>query len=370
MSSDQISQRAQVDRVEADRAREAADRYEGTINALLCFRAIWCFDSSGNRLDTNCEFGRKMTARGGEESGSDTTVTPDLVMQESTGFAMAVEVKGSLPKDASKWQEDFDQLMKYRRIFAGWWHAIPEQEVGDRGDDGLSLKPGHSTIALLDVARSREFATELEVHLADRGIALDESRIAVVEFARADEKRQWIFFRVEGGSISHALGDELRRKGAKVPLAEVRAHTPSLRFCDYLPPLPYLIQIIWKDYVTPRGARMLRMSGESTIDVSISVEEVTSELQRAHGSQLLHKAEDSRSQAFPQPAWIKRALDTMVTVEYASRGDEPGQYLIKFRAISGDLLGHFATLLKRKKTFVDQVDFTGQYGMELTSPPS
>jgi hypothetical protein len=182
-------------------------------------------------------------------------------------------------------------------------------------------------------SRCRQFIRYLEdVETEDR--QLPAERTAVVEFVRSSQVNTFYSFSLEWGQIRDpGLAPLLRDATAEIPLQRVIDEFAAIQFYDACPPLPMLLEIVWGE-LFGRVAEVRYDERSRTWPVAVALDEMTEELQRAYGSRALHR--DGRSCEFPKKAWVKQALDELVSLELAQRGTAEGEYVANLRVIQGD----------------------------------
>jgi hypothetical protein len=260
-------------------------------------------------------------------------------------YGIVAEVKKQISRDAGQWEPHRKQLRKYDDALSGWW--TPNERI-DSSDAML----------LLHQSRGRVFTKYLETE-REREPSAVGSRSSVVEFNRADEGQPYIFFRREYGVISDPdLADRLE-KGVSVPIAKVLRSFPNVRFYDAEPPNEELMTMLWMDCVASRYEPSRTGSIDRSNQITITVDEITEELQQAYGSRQLPT--DERSREFPKAAWIRRALDTLVAVRLATTTGDGQTYTVEYRVFPSDedLLERFCDLTGKsnaKKAQESQLD--------------
>ncbi|HKO19003.1 MAG TPA: hypothetical protein VJU82_08960 [Acidobacteriaceae bacterium] len=307
--------------------RDSTNDYNETVQAVVAFAAFVCHDTRNMRPGSEFGIGRRMRTSPANVVSPDEDVTPDIVTQKSPNYGIAGEVKKQVSREPTRWHDPRDQLRKYDDNLVGWW---TNPETVSHSD----------AVLLIHQTRGRAFARYLEQQrLLDPRLVGEHS--AIVEFNRADEGQPYLFFRREWGQICDA---ELAAKlddGMSIPMERVVLSFP-LKFYDSPPPVESLMLTLWADSFAARANRAVSESLEDFIPITVTVDDITSELQRAYGSGAI--SSDERSTEFPQRSWIREALDAFVSSDFAVK--EPGNdtYMIKYRSLSKDLLERFARL--------------------------
>ena len=300
------------------RADEDADRYEATVHVLLTFAAYVTHDGRQRRPRSLFGFGRRMDmcrARpesecGDVQSDSDekltdeelsatgTTpqaeVTPDLVAQKSPTLGIVAEVKAGMSDSDDVWDDYIGRLESYDTRLAGWW------------TDTAGIEKSIA-ILLIHRSKSRRLVRALKKRISEGDVSLSRNT-AVIEFVRSDQVDTYYSFRSEWGQVQDPdLGPRLY-DSVEVPLKKVIQEFSAIQFYDAEPPLPMMLEILWGEFFGQ--IEDLEYDEETkSWPLGITVDAVTSELQKAYGSGALHC--DHRSCEFPRATWVRRALDTL-----------------------------------------------------------
>jgi len=313
--------------------RNACEDYTSTVHALLAFSALIVHDGTAVRPDARFGFGRRMTTSSRNQISPSTEVTPDLVAQKDERYGIASEIKRSLSKDSGHWDDHVNQLRKYDDDLAGWWTASEKIATSD-------------SVLLIHHSRSRRFRNYLE-DLVTKNPGEAGQSMALVEFVRSEEATVYIFFRQEWGKISDPdLGRRLHDEGVQVPLSDVLRTFSSVRFYDSAPPLHLLLTWLWTDIFAAMADPANYDERLRANPIPVSVEAITRELQEAYGSRAGPFTADVRSAEFPQRAWVRQALDTLVSIGLARSESGDAGYLVLYRSFREDVLTHFVELLE------------------------
>lgn len=311
------------------RALDEVNDYQQTVKALLAFAAFAVHDGTQQRPGAAFGFGRRMTASAQNRVSPDQEVTPDLVAQKSGDYGIVAEGKKSLPRDQTRWERYVEQLLKYDDELTGWWTQ-----------DGTI--PQADTVMLVHQSRSRVFCRFLEQKQSEDPHCVGEHS-SVVEFNSSDETASYYFFRLEHGTIRDEELAARLQDGIPIPLDKVLQSFPNLKYYDSKPPLAFILKELWMETFPAMLEGAEYDEKYAATKVAASVEEVTEELQKAHGSDTLSK--DSRSVEFPSQSWVREAFEKLVQLKMALPPSEPGDpYQILFKSVRGDVLKRFIEL--------------------------
>jgi hypothetical protein len=167
-----------------------------------------------------------------------------------------------------------------------------------------------------------------------------ERRIAVVGFFKTSGVKDFLSLKKEHGSLSLGNLDERLRESRQIDMALLIATYNDRRFVDHMPPLPYLLQILW-DHLFTQYAAASGDKGESgsALSLDVSVAQVTRDMQEYFGFQ----SAGPRSPGIPKAKWIRKALDALVAFRLASQKSD-GQYTVGYKRTRGDTLKKFGKL--------------------------
>lgn len=309
----------------AKRVQNEAEDYSSTVHSLLAFSAFVVHDKEIRRPDSHFGFGRRMN-----NAATGAEVTPDVSAQRDSSYGLIAEMKKSLPADREKWLKVIEQLKKYDASFRGWW--TQDETIGNA-----------DTILLVHHSRSRAFVEVLKKYLADHEDLSD--RVSVVEFLRSDERTVYHAFRLEFGTIHDETLAGRLNESVHVPLQKVLQSFPNIKYYDAPPPLPKLLVDLWQDTLAVKAADAPYDERTKSRLIEVDVEAITSELQRAYGSQALEV--DQRSVEFPKFATVKAAFETLVRIKLALPASG-NLYRVMYRQFgkkNDDLLLKFAEMI-------------------------
>jgi len=310
-------------------SRDEVVDYDQTVKAILAFAALVVHDGVARRSGAEFGFGRRMSTSADNPAQPSSEITPDLVAQKSSIYGVVAEAKKSLDRDESHWRRHINQLRKYDDSLVGWWTI---DETIERSD----------AMMLVHHSRSRPFTRVLD-QAAHNGPDAVGPNSCVVEFINSLETATYYFFRLEYGKIGDSELAGRLADGVQVPLDEVLRSFPNVRYYDSEPPLPRLLTDLWTDVLPAMAADSEYDNGLKAYRVYASVKAVTSELQRAYGSETLRR--DSRSAEFPRQIWVRNAFERLSAYGLAtppSNGSDV--FEIHYRPFRKDVLERFIDL--------------------------
>jgi hypothetical protein len=310
-------------------ARGKVNDYEQTVNAMLSFAAFVIHDGTSQRPDSEFGIGRRMTSSSENRISPNSNITPDLVAQKSYKYGIVAEVKKSLDQNESNWIKHIKQLRKYDDNLNGWW---TEDERIDHSN----------TLILIHQSRGRPF-TRVMKHQKEIDPDAVGPNTCIVEFNYSGEAVDYYFFRLEFGNIPDAeLGQRLE-DGINIPLDDVRMSFPNIQYYDSKPPPSLLLSRLWTDIFPSRMEDGKYDEKMKSINIEVSVADVTDELQKAFGSKALKQ--DERSGEFPKYKWTKEAFERLIRYKLAVPiSVENDTYTVFYRAFRNDVLDHFIKL--------------------------
>jgi hypothetical protein len=307
--------------------RDKVNDYRQTVNAILGFAALVVHDRKANRPNSCFGFGRRMTTSPHNPSPS-SEIAPDLVVQKSNKYGIVAEAKKSLNQNQADWIDHIEQLRKYDDDIDGWWTT----------DEKISQS---DAIMLIHHSRSRAFVGFME----SRKNKIPDSvgpNTSVVEFSESPEGEVYYFYRLEYGNLNDTELNKALYNGVPVPLERVKKSFSNIQYYDSPPPLPLLLMRLWTDYFPSKLDEGEYDEKTKSTKIKIAVSDATDELQKAFGSQALHK--DKRSSEFPAQKWIREAFDKLAEYKLAVRGSSNGEYITHFKWFRGDVLERFVKL--------------------------
>jgi hypothetical protein len=251
-----------------------------------------------------------------------TNVRPDCVLQLDPNLGLVAEAKLGLPKRDEMWDEDIKQLEKYDDNLVGWWTA----------DEHIAR---HDLVALVPLPRAVRFSDRLENGVRDRKWAF-ERNVAVVGFFKTSGVKDFLSLKKERGALSFNGLDQRLRESRQIPIEVLILKYQDRKFVDHMPPLPYLLQIMWDHLFTRYAADVQESESDGTVSLPLSVGKVTKDLQEYFG----FASTGARSPEIPPLNWVRKALDALVSSKLASKKGD-AEYVIAYKRTTGDTLRKF-----------------------------
>jgi hypothetical protein len=307
--------------------REACDTYTDGVFAVLALvnESRWDPEVRELRSTVRYEVGRRMTTSPMNRTSPSTIVTPDCVIQFERVQGLVAEAKLGLPKSDEIWDSHIQQLEKYDDELTGWW--TPDEKIS-----------AHDLVALVPLARAVRFADRLESGVRE-GKWTFQRKIAVIGFFKTSGVKDFLSLKKERGSLSLSDFDERLRESRQVEIALLISKYNDRKFVDHMPPLPYLLQIIWDHLFTRYAADIPAGDSGAPVTLEASVDKITTDLQEYFG----FKSKGARSPEIPRSNWVRKALDALVAYKLAVKKKE-GEYIVAYKRTRGDTLRKFGKL--------------------------
>lgn len=305
--------------------RDNINDYKQTVNAILAFAAFVVHDGTSQRPNSQFGFGRRMNKSKDNSNSPSTEIFPDLVAQKTKQYGIVAEAKKTLDQNLSYWIQHVDQLRKYDDNLEGWWTKDEKIINSD-------------AVMLIHQSRGRLFRDFLDKCKKKDPDSVGQNT-SIIEFNESPETEPYYFFRMEYGQIRD---DKLRKslyEGRQIPLEKVKMSFSSIQYYDAKPPLPMILMRLWTDYFPSKLDESEYDEQTKAMKIMVNISEVTDELQKAFGSQALHR--DDRSSEFPKKRWLREALDQLVAYKLASHNSNNDEYTIFFKSFRGDVLERF-----------------------------
>jgi hypothetical protein len=295
--------------------------------AVLALVNESCWDPEKQTLksDIRFEIGRRMTTSAANRISASTNVRPDCVLQFDEKLGLVAEAKLGLPKSDEMWDEDIKQLEKYDDNLSGWWTA----------DEHIAK---HDLVALVPLPRAVRFSDRLDSGVRD-GKWTFERNVAVVGFFKTSGVKDFLSLKKERGALSLKDLDQRLRESRQIAIDRLILKYKDRKFVDHMPPLPYLLQIMWDHLFTRYAADVQESESDGAVSLSLSVEKVTKDLQEYFG----FASTGARSPEIPPLNWVRKAFDALVSSKLAlKKGDT--EYIIAYKRTRGDTLRKFGKM--------------------------
>lgn len=272
-----------------------------------------------------------MTTSAENRISPNTDVTPDCVVQANDEGGFIAEAKLSLPKDEVRWDSVLTQLKKYDDDLSGWW--TPTEHI-----------ESHDIIALIPLSRAVRFADRLDEALQAKNLQFDRAVSVVGFFKQTGATKNFLSLKRERGKISDESLDQRLRDVRSVDFAHIIREHGDRKFVEHMPPMPYLLQIIWDNLFLKYAADVPKDESKGWRPLTVSISKVTADLQENYG----FRSSGARSPQIPQPSFVRKALDALVEFRMAEPKAE-GEYLVKYKRSRKDTLEKFGRLCFESK---------------------
>lgn len=286
--------------------------------------ARWDATNREFRVDVKFEIGRRLTTTAHNKVSPDTDVTPDCTIQMGQTWGIVAEAKLGLPKDVSLWEESFTQLLKYDDSLLGWWTVTQQIET-------------HDIVALVPLERAVSFSDRLEAWQVENNRTFQRN-VAVIGFFKKSGVKDFMALMKHSGALTNGDLDQRLREVKLIAFDILITKYRDRKFVDHMPPLPYLLHIMW-DHLFTRYAADVEDEKGGVNPLEVTVERITEDLQEYFG----FKSSGPRSPGIPPPRWVIKALNALVSSKMATRIDE-GKYLVVYKRTRVDTLRKFGSL--------------------------
>lgn len=303
--------------------RDEADNYDQTVISLISFAHLLRYEPTTKKFKQGSYFfmGRRMKTSDNNRISPNSTVTPDIILQDSSKYGLIGEVKKTLPQDTEYWAKTMKQLHKYDDNLIGW--KTPDERIAKCDLIFLTdyLLKAPVLAYLSEKKRNNEFSLT--------------NHFALITFAKISGSEEKFTFERICGNFSDEKLNKLLKKGSPMPmpLEKVMQYNTNgaIKFYDSKPPLPYLMNILWhhvfpsirtiNEYVNQNGKKQF----ETNIDF------LTQELHE----KFTHTDDyDGRQPKIPDAGWVREAMEAFVQLGYAEKKhDNNGTYIVKFKTI-------------------------------------
>ncbi len=284
---------------------EDIDDYKNTAFAMIGLANLYRFDDSAKSFRGDVQFfqGRRFDTSSRNRRTPSSTVTPDLAILVKGQDAAVAEVKVSLPKDRNLWQRVLEQLERYDDDLTGW----PTNNGKVKSHD-IVLMFHQMRVALVDVLREAIAAGQVRF----------ERPLYGVSFVISTQKDTFLLLRLEMGAPTFDPVRLRLREPVSVPFEVIAVHYGRFKLWDSRPPIPYLMDLIWREVVADRAAsddRFATLRRNSHLPVRLTVNETAEYLQEnfAFNQSLGEKhsgVEGERQPLIPHSEWVRAAIDT------------------------------------------------------------
>lgn len=286
------------------------DDYTNTAFAMIGLANLYRFDDEAKTFRANARFyqGRRFDTSPDNRRSPSNTVRPDLAIVVPGETAALVEVKMSLPKDRELWQRVSEQLEGYDDDLIGW----PTSDGRVHSHD-IALIVHQTRVAVVEMIEGMRATGQLQI----------ERPVYALSFIRSDQREAFFLFRLESGEPSFRPVRRRLEEPVSVPAEVLAVHYTKFKLWDTRPPVPYLMDLIWREVVADRAAghdRFPTLRRNSRLPIELNVAEVAEYLQSNfsfHQSLGEHPelTERERQPSIPRIEWVRQALDCFTETE-------------------------------------------------------
>jgi hypothetical protein len=310
--------------------RQDIDNYDQTVDALVLFGHVLIWDDKLKAVRPSSKFslGRRFDCSPKNRVNPSGEATPDLSALFSATYGILAEAKISLKDSLEFHEDDLRQLMKYDDILTGWPTKTGKVSCAD-------------VVVLPHYTRKGAVKSLLE-KAAEQGKFSMQCKFAAISFVRLTQAGgEYMAFDLFHGSLSDQNLQD-RFGPLTVPMERVRPLYP-FKVYDSEPPLPLTLTILW-DQVMSALVDVKSYKSLKGTELECTVEQLVDSFSKAFAP----PQPDSRDPKLPKKAWIKKALNFLVSAKLAKCADvEAEKYLIQYRRKSSTL-EFFIKLYARK----------------------
>ena len=326
------------------------DTYKDSILAILGFINFYLFDDISKTLrnDVFAFQGRRFDLI--QKSKDETEVqkvshpTPDIAILLPNNHGVIGEVKLRFPRNQDFWENDFKQVFKYDNDLIGW--PTEDQKVFS-----------HEVVLILHESQEVLIRRYYEANKVDKFQFIHP--FIIINFHRTNQRNSYAFFQIKSGNLSdNKLNDRLEI-GIEVPLSELLKSYSEIKLYDAVPPLPYLLKLIWQDVVAQRvfSYEILRaLRRKQKIKVELKVDEIIEELHNSYSFKEIHKNYSERQSIIPKREWVIEACEKLIEVNEAEWLDEAKTKVKIYFQKHEDILGHFIEICANIISSASQIE--------------
>jgi hypothetical protein len=274
------------------------DDYQQTIESLVALSNVVIHDYTGQAVICKAMRWRDDTSK---------KITPDIVA-EIDQYALVAEVKKSLPRNQSFWDDILSQLQKYDKDLIGW----------------EKNPPSHDLVLMCNQIVSYQAAEYLRQAKQD-GRFTPSRNLCILAFNRNTQRQIFLFLKKEDGNLGHVDLDGRLKQGISVPLERVLEQLSAVKFYDTEPNVVYTMAVLW-DHVFPRlpNPEALRGSrGRKTIEIEASIDLLLQELRTYFAP--------PGNREVVERKWVKDAMNSYVKIHLAKKANENDRFVIYFK---------------------------------------
>ena len=314
------------------------DDYTDSVYAILGFCNLWSYDkqTGTNKPNVKVFQGRRLTPPTSLNLTETTTaVTPDLGIVVDDKDAILGEIKKNFPKDDSndRQKEIFEQLKQYDQQLSGW--PTPTEAVNS-----------HELTLLVHQMTSAYANDYFSIHKQ----AINFNRpFCIVSFNRVDQGDHYFFFQLVSGNpgCSMKINEPRLHYGIPIPMHALLIAYSKSKIYDAMPPLAYLLNLIWENVFTPIAAenpKFQQLKTNSKLDIQVKVDAIVKVLQDSFSFQCWHKGYPDRQPLIPKREWIEKACQFFVDSQVGGWLDYNEELQVHYRKLD-KTLDHFIRLV-------------------------
>jgi hypothetical protein len=289
------------------------DNYQQTVLSLRALANEVLFDESTKslRAQGSAHCGRRFRTSDCNRHAPSTDVHPDLTILQTPSYGVVAEAKLGFDSDAHGFDrrinETVEQLEKYDDDLMGW--------PGCSGDEMASFV--HDLTLIVNFEDARRAVRKLEELIAGKQLKLARN-LAIISIARLGRSGgEWPTLALEYGSLSDE--DKTIKLDSRIPIKpEILDASPlfgQVCLCDHEPPLPLMMHLVHQAIVsnlTNDESEKYNLEGQG--DKEVLLDQLQGWLRP-----YAFKKVDKRDPVIPKMEWIKRALKSLVDMEWVSR---------------------------------------------------
>lgn len=311
-----------------DRIKVEIDDYRDTVFAIIGFVNLYYLDEKTfkPRLDVKRFQGRKLTSIITDEANEEKKaldINPDFGIVMQGEKAILGEVKKNFPKDdKARARKIFEQLKNYDGTIVGW----PGQDKEIKSHE----------LALLVHLTTSPYAVEYYGDdLPKEGIVF-EKPLSIIEFSRIEQMQHFFHYKVVLGNIVE-IGEEKRLAyGIQVPMSALLKEYARTKIYDGIPPLPYLVNLIWFHVIIPAAAENPKFEAlrkNQQLEVVIKISSIIEQLNEGFSFDHWHKDAKDRQISVPRFEWVMEACSFLVETGEAEwvKGNTDNELIVFFR---------------------------------------
>ena len=318
------------------------DDYTDSVYAILGFCNLWSYDKPGkNKPNVKVFQGRRLTPPTNLNLTEATSaVTPDLGIVVDDKNAILGEIKKNFPKDDSndRQKEVFEQLKQYDQQLLGW--PTPTETVDS-----------HELTLLVHQLTSVYAKDYFSIHNQEVNF---NHPFCIVSFTRVDQGEHYFLFQLIDGhpGCSMKINETRLHFGVPIPMRAILEAYSKSKIYDAMPPLAYLLNLMWENVFTPLAAenpKFQKLKTNSKLDIQIDVDDILKVLQDSFSFQCWHKDYPARQPLIPKREWIEKACQFFVDSQIGTWLDYNEELQVHYHKLE-KTLDHFIRLVAEARS--------------------